>query len=208
MAPFFLKIRDATPRGLFWSVLTLGLFLQPLDPRLPELAFADDVASSHHISDDMALGSSCSTARDLVFLPGGISLARLPGRRGDRAVFFAYRPLLPERRSRATPRAIFPLRRAVVGMGQLRASGLDCRSPRVCRRRSRCCSARCSRAACFGPPPSTAAWSSAFSPRAGSACCRTRYESLASEHASADELGRAGHARRFLLRGHARSNTR
>ncbi len=58
--PFFLKIKDATPRGLFWSVLTaVNLFSLSI---LVYLSWLSNDSELHHISDDMALGIFALTA--------------------------------------------------------------------------------------------------------------------------------------------------
>ena len=145
-APFFLKIRDVTPRGLFWSVLTaVNLFSLSI---LVYLSWLSGDPQLHQISADMAVGIFVLTAAVSFFYVAEFRLARFVAGAAIAFAFFAYghyclSPVegdnaryLPGRASRGGPSAATFTR-----------AGFRSAAPTAS---SRCCWP-CSPSACSGP---------------------------------------------------------
>ena len=94
--PFFLRSPSRGARA-FLVGAHRGQSLQPLDPRLPELAVAADTNSCSAISSVMAVGIFALTAAISFFYVAEFRLARLRGGRRACRRLLRLRELLPER---------------------------------------------------------------------------------------------------------------
>jgi tetratricopeptide (TPR) repeat protein len=96
--PYFLSLREATPRGLFWSVLTsvnlfclsILVYLSWLSPSPSSNQIIPGDPELHHISDDMAMGIFAFTAVVSFFYLANFRWRAFAAGAAIAAAFFAY----------------------------------------------------------------------------------------------------------------------